>query len=260
MLNLDPLIENHKQKAYAGDLGHKREQFCLSYKKEKDLCVKEVEDAQVKDAKSMGVSITCKKKCLHSTCCMEYIEATVQECEVIVHYLYNHPEALSLFLRNYSGWRERVSQTGDIFTGFNKIYDEICSTKTAKNKWILEELNKRSFDLHVRYFDLQISCPFLVDNQCIIYDVRPYVCVIAYSTSPLDLCALNSKILPPINRSLLPEGSYYISSYYFEKLDIPNPFCMPLNVHDILVKGYAHIAEMTGLAELGEEAIRQDLT
>lgn len=259
MLNLNQSLEWNKQKAYSGKLGRKRELFCLEYVKQKSKIVKEVEDSQVKEANSAGISITCKKKCPFSTCCMEYVEATIQECEIIVHYLYNHPEALSQFLKNYPEWKEKVSLNSDIYKEFDKIYQEISSTQTQKNQRILEELDRRNFDLHIRYFDLHISCPFLVDNQCIIYDVRPYVCVGAYSTSPLDLCALNSKILPPINRSLLPEGSYYIPLFYYGKLEIPNPLFMALNVYDILVKGYAHIVEVTGLVELGKEARRQNL-
>jgi hypothetical protein len=248
---------NHRN-AYAGNLGRQRELFCLEYTKQKSQIIKQVEAAQIKEIRPSGASITCKKKCPHSTCCMEYTEATIQECEIIVYYLNKHPEALSRFLNNYPGWRQKVLPNDDIIRGFDKIYQEISSTK-KKDIRILDEMDRRSFDLHVRYYDLHIPCPFLVDNQCIIYDVRPYTCVIAYSCSPLDLCALNPKILPPINRSLLPEGTYYLPLFYFGKLDIPNPLLMASNVYDILDKGYEHIAEVTGLSELVKEAKRENV-
>ncbi|MDY6864044.1 MAG: hypothetical protein SV062_13785, partial [Thermodesulfobacteriota bacterium] len=39
------------------------------------------------------------------------------------------------------------------------------------------------------YFDMNIQCPFLVDNICFIYDVRPLPCSGHYSVSPPDWCA-----------------------------------------------------------------------
>jgi Fe-S-cluster containining protein len=259
MLNLNQLLEWNKQKAYSGKLGRDRELFCLEYVKQKSKIVKEVEDSQVKESDSIGLSITCKKKCQFSTCCMEYVDATIQECEVIVYYLYHHPEALSQFLKNYPMWKEKVSLNESISKEFDIIYQELSSKQNPTNQRILNELENRCFDLHIRYFDLHISCPFLLDNQCIIYDARPYACVGAYSTSPRDLCALRSDMLPPIKRSMLPDDTFYIPLFYYGKLDIPNPFFMVRNVYDILVSGYTHIAEMTGLVELGKEAKRQNL-
>jgi hypothetical protein len=259
MPNSHESIEWNKQRAYEGKLGRERESFCIKYIEEKNKVTKEVMESQIEEANSAKTSITCKKRCFFSTCCMEYVEATIQECEIIVYYLYKNPEALMQFLKNYPGWKERALTDSNIIKEFNQIYEEISSTKTQKNKRVLEELEKRIFELHIRYFDLHVPCPFLVENLCVIYEVRPYVCVIGYSNSPLDLCRINKYILPPINRSLLPEDTYYIPLFYYGKLDIPNPLLMASNVHDILVKGYAHIAEVTGLYGLVKEAKSQNL-
>lgn len=252
-------IEWNKQKAYSGKLGLQRELFCREYLKEKNKTIETLEESQVNEAKLMKTSITCKKQCKFSTCCMEYVEASIQECEVIVYYLYNHPEALSQFLKNYPAWIEKVSLNGDISEECQKIYNEVNTPSVQKNKWKMEELDKKYFDLHVRYFDFNIVCPFLSNNECIIYNVRPFACACAYSSSPLDLCAPSDKILPPINRSELPEGALYTSSFYFGKLEIPSPFFMPSNIYEMLDNGYTHIARMTGLTKLLKEAERENL-
>jgi hypothetical protein len=252
-------IEWNKQKAYSGKLGLKRELFCRDYMKEKSKIIADLVESQKTEAESNHVSLTCRKQCKHSTCCMEYIEASIQECEVIVYYLFKHPEALDLFLRNYRGWQERVLLKGDISKECQQIYDEIASPVAQKNKWKMDELDKRYFDLHVRYFDYHIACPFLSNNECIIYDVRPYSCVCAYSCSPLDLCSINDKILPPINRSELPEGALYNALFYFEKLEIPSLFFMSPNIYEMMTKGYPRIADMAGMPELLKEAKRQGL-
>jgi Fe-S-cluster containining protein len=259
MPNSDELIEWNKQHAYEGNLGHERELFCIKYLREKNKVIKEVEESQARETSLAKKPITCKKGCNFSTCCMEFIEATIQECEIIVYYLYKHPQALSQFLKNYPGWKEKALPDSGIINEFNQIYGEISATKVQKSKRMFEELEKRLFELHIRYFDHGVPCPFLVDSNCLIYDVRPYVCVIAYSNSPQELCKINNNILPPINRSLLPEDTYYIPLFYYGKLDIPNPLLMASNVYDILVKGYAHIAEVTCLHGLLKEAKSQNL-
>lgn len=260
MLDLNESVEWNKQKAYSGKLGRSRELFCHEYMKQKGGMIEEVEKKQLQEVESNHATMTCKKQCKFSSCCMEYIEATIQECDTIVYYLYNHKEALSRFLKNYPEWRERVSSSGDIYKEFDKIYGAFLAPQAKQlNPSALEELDQKYFDFHIQYFDLHIPCPFLHDNECIIYDVRPFNCVCSYSTSPVELCALiNNKIFPPINRSLPPENALN-SSFYYGELQTPRVLFMPLNVYEIIVRGYAHIADVTGLTEMGKEAERLHL-
>jgi len=41
----------------------------------------------------------------------------------------------------------------------------------------------------MQYFNLRLTCPFLEDDACSIYDARPFTCREYYVTSPPELCA-----------------------------------------------------------------------
>jgi len=43
--------------------------------------------------------------------------------------------------------------------------------------------------LSTRYLEMDIPCPFLANNVCLIYAVRPLPCSGQYSVSPPDWCA-----------------------------------------------------------------------
>jgi hypothetical protein len=259
VFDLKQSIEWNKQKAYSGKLGQSREIFCNDFTKKKFAQIKDIEDGQLQEAEENKSRITCKKQCRFSSCCMEYIEATIQECETIVYYLYNHSEALSKFLKNYPEWREKVLSGGDLYKEIDKIFSEFLVPQAKlSNMRRLHELDQKYLDLHIQYFDSHNPCPFSCGNECIIYDVRPFTCVCSYSTSPADLCGMSDKILPPINRSAPPEESLN-SSFYFGEIKTPGLFFMPLAVYEILARGYEYLADVTGLDELRKEAKRQHL-
>jgi hypothetical protein len=69
--------------------------------------------AQHKEAQAKGERMTCRKGCFF--CCLLHVEATIQECEVIVYYLYQNEDALKSFLKNYPRWRNKIRENGDIF-------------------------------------------------------------------------------------------------------------------------------------------------
>ena len=181
---------------------------------------------------------------------MEFVEATIQECETIVYYLYNHEEALSKFLKNYPKWRKKVSFAGDLHAQISKIHPESFSNQPTENQAVV--------DLYQRYFNFHIPCPFLSDNLCIVYDVRPYTCAGYYVISPIEFCSLDSKDIPHIYRQL-PTKDLRDLSFYYGTLLSARMLLMPLNVYEILTKGYAHISEISGLIGLEKEAKRQHL-
>jgi hypothetical protein len=244
-------FEWNKQKAYSGKLGRERELFCFQYSKQKSSIIKKLEERQLQEVESKHVQITCKKRCVHSSCCFEYVEANIQECETIVYYLYNHPQALKIFLKNYPEWRLQVSLNGDLHKEYDKILQSLISPSPSNT-------SQENVDaIFTKYHDFHIYCPFLENNECIIYDVRPYSCAGCYSSAAIDLCSVDSKWLPPLQR-LLPD-ELLGSSFYCEKLKKPTLLFMPLNVYEIIMKGYAHIVEITGLTELEKEAKQQHL-
>ena len=253
MMSTKEIIDWNRQNAYKGKLGRSRELFCFTYLKHKASIIKNIVNGQIQDAATDHVEITCSKKCMSSTCCMQYVEATIQECEVIVYYLYNHKEALSNYLKNYPSWRAKVSQSGDLFKQGEKIWGEVTSSRkpNSDDSQLMDKIYQSHFQLHV-------PCPFLSENLCTIYEARPYTCAGYYSDSPIELCSVESTTLPPIHYAQPAEVLSDIS-FYHSKLSSPRILFMPTNIYEILIGGYSQIAKASGLPELEKEAKRQHL-
>ena len=253
MMNTKELIDFNRLNAYKGKLGRSRELFCITYLKHKKNIINNIVNGQIQDATYKQNTITCSKKCTYSTCCMEYVEATIQECELIVYYLYNHKEALSNYIKNYQSWRTKVVQNGDLYKQGEKIWGEITTFRkpTLDDNQLMERLHESHFQLHV-------PCPFLSNNLCTIYDVRPYTCVGYYSTSPIELCSKES-LIPPQIHYYQPIDVLSDVSFYFGELNSPRILFMPTSVYEILTDGYLKLAQASGLPGLKKEAKRQHL-
>ena len=253
MISIKELIDFNRQNAYKGKLGRNRELFCVTYLKHKKHIINNIVNEQIQDAARDHAEITCNKKCMFSSCCMQYVEATIQECELIVYYLYNHKETMSYFLKNYQSWRTKVFQNGDLYKQGEKIWGEITTFRkpTLDDNQLMERLHESHFQLHV-------PCPFLSNNLCTIYDVRPYTCVGYYSTSPIELCSKES-LIPPQIHYYQPIDVLSDVSFYFGELNSPRILFMPTSVYEILTDGYLKLAQASGLPGLKKEAKRQHL-
>lgn len=239
------LLKLSREIAYNGKVGQRREKFCInSITRKKDI-IKQINKMQNDEVKAIGKSITCRKACHYSSCCMEYVDATVRECEAIVYYLYNNEVALRLFLKNYPQWRQKVDNIQDILINleelsfdFMRIHDEQRIGQASKE-----------------YYRQKIPCPFLDDNLCYIYEVRPYVCAGYYVTTPVNHCDPSYIGEVPVKRHL-PHMEIFNKEFYFNSLERPILVCMPKAVYGILEKGYFYLCEMPGLKGLEREAIR----
>jgi hypothetical protein len=253
-------IDWNQQNAYVGELGASREKFCREFLGAKQELLAEITQEQAGEALANGAGVTCRKGCAHAACCMEYIEATLQECDAVVYYLYQHPTSLAGFLANFQDWQEKLSRNDkphrDIQDMYRKLFDP--GNKEIKDFAELPKLDQEFYELQVGYFDLQLTCPFLSHHECLIYTARPFVCAAAYSSAPLDLCATNGRMLPPINRSTPPPEALNSIFYCGEIKNLRMHF-LPLTVYDILVRGYECLASAAGSSELLHEARVQQL-
>ena len=183
-----PRFSAMKSIAYKGKIGRKREAFCVSYTKKKTELLRLVGKKLASAEVETGQRVTCAKGC--TICCSMYIEASIQECEAIVHYLYRHDAAMSSFLESYPGWRSALKEHGDIFKGRSKYWEPQTTVEGAASLW-------REFtEEEDRYFAQGILCPFLSEALCSIYEVRPYVCASYAAVTPPDYCRSGSEIEP----------------------------------------------------------------
>ena len=245
--NIDTFLID-KEIAYKGAIGRKRKAFCIKYIEKKIEILEQIQADQLKTVSKNGETISCQKGC--SYCCLAYMQASVQECEAIVYYLYHNEIALSAFLDNYTHWREKLRQNGDIF----KECGQLWQNKT--NPGASEEAQLALQESEVRYRKQNIYCPFLLDDLCLIYEVRPFTCAGLVATTPPQWC---SPLSPNKAKTHVTRASTVIdNSFYYKGINGTVLAFMPLVVFGILKDGYELLSKIPGLEGL-EEAARKSL-
>lgn len=242
--NIDPFLLN-KEIAYVGNIGKKREDFCMDFINKKRQITEFIENMQIITAMKNGEVITCKKGCNY--CCYFYMHASLQECEAIVYYLYHNEKVYHHFLNNYDEWRIQLKKNGDIFQNCARLWYK--SNTQGANMKAIKDLEVET----IRYRDQNLPCPFLDNGSCSIYEVRPYQCVGRVATTPPDWCYNTEKNKPRIYKNHIPE--LFDKSFYYNNLTDYILTFFPITVHDILQSGYKMIGIISGIAKLEEQAI-----
>lgn len=231
--------------AYKGKIGQMREDFCIRYIKDKQGVIRNIEKTQVEIAKSRGETVTCQKGC--QFCCVQYVDAGIQEGEAIVYHLYQNEHILNNFLRTYPAWREKVRNAGDPFQKVVHHWE-----KTDEGKWRDKKTVQGGLAELYRHTMASILCPFLDNSLCSIYEVRPYTCVGCFATTPAELCQ-------PLNRNkakiytAVPPDVFDDTSFYYRNLEHPVQSFMPVMVYQILTYGLIGMPELPGLENLPHE-------
>jgi Fe-S-cluster containining protein len=239
-------LELNRAIAYEGKIGRQREDFCIQYAKCKQERFREIEVGQIKRVEASGEAITCKKGC--TFCCLVYVEASIQDCEAIVYYLYHNESVLSVFLDDYPRWKDSARRNGNLF--------ERC--EQAAYAWRVsgqsEEALQAFADALLFYKMQDIPCPFLHDHTCLIYEVRPDACAAHHATTPAEWCSPFHPNQPKVYRATPATGSFDVSLFY-RRLDRPVFLCMPAAVYEILQGGYVYLSAMPGLEGLADEVM-----
>ncbi|OPY85409.1 MAG: hypothetical protein A4E71_02073 [Smithella sp. PtaU1.Bin162] len=172
-------IEKIEAKENIGSYGAWRREYCGKYRKSLIQARNNSYNSLIKTLTSKGEMITCRKECTY--CCFHYVAVPLAHGMVIVDYLYNNKELLKTFIHNYEKWRHK---------GYN-ISNIIDHTRTQafSSSMPINDIIAVTRPLSTRYLEMNIPCPFLVNNTCFIYAVRPLPCSGQYSVSPPDWCA-----------------------------------------------------------------------
>lgn len=229
--------------AYKGKIGKMREDFCIRYIKHKKEVIKVIVRNLTNEVTAKGETITCHKGC--SYCCSQYIGGTLQEVEAIVYYLYNHETILNSFIKKYPEWRAKVRENEAVFTRVAETFNETFSSgRTLKNRQAYLEATKA-------YLNLNIPCPFLNDDICSIYEVRPWPCASVVAVTPGEWCSpANDNICEVRISNLVPK-----EMPYFRELSRLVMTTIPLGVYEILNGGYIWLSDIPGLEGLDREAL-----
>jgi hypothetical protein len=247
-------IAHNMTNAYKGHIGQQREIFCAEFIRQKKESYNRIQSEILKQIEAKNEKVTCHKGC--SDCCVLYIEANIQESEAIVCFLYQRQDILSGFLKRYDLWRHRMRQSGDPFSNCERILHEGRQEKISRSdQYIL-------LDTLRLYHEQNITCPFLCDGVCTIYEVRPYVCANHYVTTPREWC----KAVNWCNPDFPDRPMVYMTeideigdlSFYYHNLSKPVVGFVPTTVYNILTNGLNYICDVTGMTGLLSKDSEQD--
>lgn len=233
--------------AYKGKVGKARANFCREYIARKQSSFKEIERDQAEQAAAKGETITCRKGC--ASCCTQYILGTLQECDAVVNFLYQHPDKLAYFMQTYPIWRNKVEQYDVAFKAIKEAIDrQIREGITEANTQAYDEAN-------VRFMMLNLQCPFQdKENACSIHEVRPWNCAKPVATTPKEWCN-------PFSNKENKKPTVYVSDLvpeempYFRPTKALNVMSVNIGVWQILTEGYAWLSDIPGLEGLMKEAM-----
>jgi hypothetical protein len=231
-----------RESAYAGEKGSRRERFCADFIRAKQMVFSRLQREIFARIEADGERVACHKGC--SACCILYIEADVQECEAIVYYLYQRPALLDLFLRQYADWRATMRRLGGPFARCEEIIHQQGGQDLSREDGTLL---LKALSL---YHEQGIPCPLLSNEACSIHEVRPYVCLNHYVTTPVEWCrekdwyGSGSSRRPRIYMTSLDD--VHSLDFYHGTLARPVIGFMPTTVRRILAEGMDYIAALTG--------------
>ncbi|MBT4092067.1 MAG: hypothetical protein HOE30_26565 [Deltaproteobacteria bacterium] len=171
-------IEKIEAKENIGSYGAWRREFCGKYRELLIQARNNSYNSLVKTLSLKDEMITCRKECTY--CCFHYLAVPLAHGIVIVDYLYNRKELLKQFIHNYEKWRQKVY---NISNSIDRNRAQAFSSSMPINDIIAV-----TRPLSTRYLEMNIPCPFLVNNTCLIYDVRPLPCSGQHSVSPPAWC------------------------------------------------------------------------
>lgn len=211
--------------------------WAIEYIKQKTVQNEYILTEQEAYAESIGEKITCLKKC--STCCVEFISARLEECDAIVIYLYLYPKLMNQFLTNFDAWYNNITSDGDVLSETSDAYQKAFETRSAEDK-------KRFESMALTYARKHARCPFLRDDLCMIYPIRPYTCSTYAVITDKKYCApdlaeeVYIKHKQKVRSSVNPlqfDDQYVDLKYYLDLKGCLLFGPMPTLIHQMLLQG-----------------------
>ena len=225
----------NRQIAYKGEIGRRRRQFCADYIDKKQKYLAAIEKQQLEEVAAANKTITCHCGC--SYCCSTYVQASVQECEAIVYYLYQNDKILGRFLEKYPVWRAAIRRNGDLFRQCSRFWQMDVDDSNR------QQMQQQFSEENSRYYRQNIPCPFLHEGACSIYEVRPYMCAALVSVTTPEWCRPGSPDAPEQLRVYPSEIENDLSFYYGELEDRVLSY-MPLTIYEILKNGTYYLSSV----------------
>lgn len=124
-------------------------------------------------AERLGFEVTCKEGC--GACCRQLVPLSPPEAAMIFEFVETMPEP----------------QKSEVQKGFDLALGRLGESRFLDKLKRLQDpfMNDEDYEaIAAEYFYRQIPCPFLVDESCGIYEVRPSMCREYLVSSPAENC------------------------------------------------------------------------
>jgi len=175
-------------------------------------------------------------------CCYHYVTVSLAQGIVIVDHLYNRKDLLKQFLDSYETWRkDGESISADI----DRIRIHALSSSIPTHQVFTD-----TRDLSARYLAKNIRCPFLVDDKCSIYPVRPLSCSGHHSVSPPDWCAPAAQKQPDIQHATAADEDLIAMIQLADSRLTLYELALPTMVYRLLTEGSSALMTMIAKYEL----------
>ncbi len=149
----------------------------------RQLC-NEIVDAAAQNETDQGQKIKCGKGC--SNCCNYLVSLSSAEAFRINDEIFAMPVQ-----KRHSFIHSMVNSTRHIIN--NTLPQELPGDEPS-----LASEEDRMLNISAWYGNLSLSCPFLIDRSCSIYDIRPLVCREHMVTTNPSACNFTSPAMPRI--------------------------------------------------------------
>ena len=228
--------------AYAGRVGKERERWCKDYITLKTKQLGNIETDQVRHASEINKQISCSKGC--SYCCSQHIGVSLQDGDAIVYWLHLHQDIRDGFMDRYPAWRESLRRHEAVYQQVNEAV--AASIVNPNDPSTIKELTQKAKS----YQELNVLCPFLDQEICSIYPVRPFVCATYVVVSPPDQCKASSIKAPEQLSSVCQPTA---PPYFYGSEDALILSSLPLLLYEIIKVGFIYLNDIPGLDGLEKE-------
>jgi Fe-S-cluster containining protein len=124
------------------------------------------------EAQADGTPISCQAGC--AACCRQMVPVSMFEAEALTRWMATLPE------------EARADIESRFHRALSALRDAGVVEKILEPNWPLEE--GFATDVAISYFRAHVACPFLQNENCGIYPIRPLACREYMVTSPPALC------------------------------------------------------------------------
>lgn len=125
--------------------------------------------AQLSEA---GLKVSCKAGC--GACCRQMVPLSIFEAEALSAWIHTLPES------------RQQELTGRFHQALLKLAKAGLIDRLVNEDWLVE--TESAQQLALDYLYQRVPCPFLEDESCSIYPIRPLICCEYLVTSPPEHC------------------------------------------------------------------------